>query len=294
MSKRVPARINCPVCKAQFDVKLYRSLWVEYPSNRRLIADNELNLVTCPHCHESTRLEFSVLCTNVQRKIAIWYEPYPDPAVDNDMRQYAQHFGQNSFYAQAPRVRNWEDFKAKLTLMEALSHKDAHRSLPNPSEELDKTMGAFIKSLPQRRPLWLSHIRSPIFRFMYAALPMTGLVLFAALNHFDNFNRWLNDFGVEILFYYGLVTCLLFFLLTAISRLADNLQGTLTKDVRMYLFASICWVVMSSLVLWLFDPFDYGGFKYMYDREIAQMLFIVLGLPILIGFAYFSFKKYVK
>lgn len=158
MSKRVPARITCPACKAHFDVELYRSLWVEEPSNRRLITDDQLNLLTCPHCHVSTRLEFPVLCTNVQRKIAIWYEPYPDPAVDDDMRQYAQHFGPNSFYAQAPRVRNWDDFKAKLTKLEALSHKDKQRPLPKPSPEMAATMDAFIKSMPNRPPSWLSNL----------------------------------------------------------------------------------------------------------------------------------------
>ena len=294
MSKRVPARITCPSCKAHFDVELYRSLWVEDPQNRRLVADDQLNLVTCPHCHVSTRLEFPVLCTNVQRKIAIWYEPYPDPAVDDDMRQYAQHFGPNSFYAQAPRVRNWDDFKAKLTEMEALSHKDKQRPLPNPSPEMAATMDAFIKSLPKRRPSWLSHLRSPVFRLIYAALPMTALILFAAWNHRTDFDGWLHDFGSEIVLYFVIVTGPLFGLLTAINAVADNLPSVLPKAARAYLFLAICWVVMSFSVLLLFDPLEYGSFGYMDGRQIAQAIFIVVGLPFLSGLAFYSFKRFVK
>ena len=287
-------RITCPACKAHFVVELYRSLWVEEPANRRLVADDQLNLVTCPHCHVSTRLDFPVLCTNVQRKIAIWYEPYPDATVDDDMRQYAQHFGANSFYAQAPRVRNWNDFKAKLTELEALSHKDKQRPLPKPSPEIAATMDSVIKSLPYRRPSWLSHLQNPVLRLIYGALPITVLILFGAWNHRDSFNDWLQRFGGEIAWYFVVVTGICFGILTALNAWAHKLPSVLPKTARIYIFLTICWIVMSFLFLLLFDPLEYGSLSYMDGRQVAQAIFIVVGLPILTGIALFFFKRFVR
>lgn len=294
MSKRIPAQITCPACKSHFDVELYRSIWVEYPENRRLVAEDKLNLVTCPHCHVSTRLEFPVLCTNVQRKIAIWYEPYPDPAVDEDMRQYAKHFGPNSFYAQAPRVRNWNDFKAQLTLLEAMSYKDQERPLPKSSEEMATAMSGFIKSLPKRRPSWLSHLRSPVLRAIYAALPMTAMILFAAWSNQNDLESWFYKYKGEMALYFSMVTGLLFGLLTAINALAVNGLSVITKSARIYLFLGTCWGVMSFLVLLLFDPLEYGSPGYMNDREIAQAIFIIGGIPLLSGIAFYSFNRFIR
>ncbi len=294
MSKRVPVRITCPACKDHFDVELYRSLWVEVPANRRLVADDRLNLVTCPHCHVSRRLEFPVLCTNVLRKIAIWYEPYPDQAVDDDVRQYAQHFGPNSFYAQALRVRNWDDFKAKLTELEALSHKDKQRPLPKPSVEMAATMDAFIKSLPNKRPSWLSHLQSPAFRLIYAAFPITALILLGAWNHRTSFDDWLHSFGSEIAWLFVIGTGTFYGLLTTLNAWAHKLPSALPKTARVYLFLAICWAVMSFFVLLLFDPLEYEDLSYMDGRQIAQVVFIVVGLPLLSGIALFVFKRLVR
>ena len=294
MSKRISARITCPACKGHFDVELYRWLWVEDPANRRLVADDRLNLVTCPHCHVGTRQEFAVLCTNVQRKIAIWYEPYPDPAVDDDVRQYAQHFGQNSFYSQALRVRNWDDFKAKLTELEALSHKDKQRPMPKQSLETAATVDAFIKSLPNKHPSWLSHLQSPAFRLVYAALPITAPILFGAWNHRTSFDDWLHSFGSQIAWMFVIVTGTFFGLLTALNARVHKLPSAPSKTARVYLFLAMCWVVMSFLVLLLFDPLEYENLHYMDGRQIAQVIFIVFGLPLLSGIAFFVFKRLVK
>lgn len=294
MSKRVPARITCPACTAHFDVDLYRSLWVEDPQNRRLVADDQLNLVTCPHCCESTHLKFPVLCTNVQRKIAIWYEPYPDPAVDDDARQYAQHFGPNSFYAQAPRVRNWDDFKAKLTELEALSYKNQQRPLPKSSPEMAATIDDFIKSLPNRHPSWLSHLQNPVLRLVYAAAPFAILILFAAWNSRDYFDQWLQSFGSKVAWMFVVVTGICFAILTTLNAWALKLPSTLSRTARINTFLAICWVIMSSLVLLLFDPLEYGSLGYMHGRQIVQAIFIVVGLPLLISLAFYSFKRFVK
>ena len=149
MSKQVPAEIGCPQCGASFNVNLYRTLWVEDPANRALVAEDRVNRVTCPSCKTAARLEFPFLCTNVKRGIAIWYEPYPDAQVDKDVSLYKKHFGPDSFYAKAPRVHSWNEFKTKLLELEALT--DPTRPRPKVSAELAGAMTGFIRSLAAER-----------------------------------------------------------------------------------------------------------------------------------------------
>jgi hypothetical protein len=119
MSQSVEADITCSACKNDFPTNLYRSIWVEYPENRSLIFNDEINAVTCSHCKHHERLNFPFLCTNVERGFALWYEPYHDPEIDKDMAGYRKIWGPDSFYAKAPRISDWEDFKKKLLEMEA-------------------------------------------------------------------------------------------------------------------------------------------------------------------------------
>ena len=141
MSKRLPARIRCPNCDSQFEVMLYRSIWIEDPANRKLIFDDQVNVVICPQCTTRTKLDFPFLCTNVKEHIAVWYEPYPDPEIDNDMKQYANHFGPSSFYATAPRIRDWGAFKAKIIELE---QRPKMRPAAQPSPEMQRKMRGFI------------------------------------------------------------------------------------------------------------------------------------------------------
>lgn len=147
MSKRLPARIRCPNCDNQFEALLYRSIWIEEPANRKLIFDDQINVVICPKCKTKTKLEFPFLCTNVGERIAIWYEPYPDPQIDTDMKQYANHFGPNSFYATAPRIRDWEAFKAKI--LECERQPDM-RPAAQPSPEMRQKMRGFIDHIKDK------------------------------------------------------------------------------------------------------------------------------------------------
>lgn len=123
MSKRVEARIQCPSCGLSKQMSLYRSLWVEDQANLALVMSDTLNLFECARCGLREQLPFAVLCTNVKRSIAIWYEPEPDPAVDDDIRQYTARFGPNHFFSRAERIADWEHFKRRLSeLLNAGQH----------------------------------------------------------------------------------------------------------------------------------------------------------------------------
>jgi hypothetical protein len=147
MSKQVPASISCPKCGQTSEISLYRSIWIEYPENRKLIFNNQINVFSCHRCGFSEKIPFSLLATNVKRHIAVWYEPSPDPHVESDMKQYAAQFGPKSFYAIAPRIRNWEDFKNKIVELEG---RTGIKSDLIVSTEMQNNMGWDVGSTKER------------------------------------------------------------------------------------------------------------------------------------------------
>jgi hypothetical protein len=118
LSKQVSAMLRCPSCGAEHNAKLYRSLWIEDPKNRAMVFEDRINVFNCPDCGHPERLAFSLLCTNKNLGFAVWYEPQHDPAVDKDVADYKKHLGPNSYFAKAPRIGNWEEFKAKIVELE--------------------------------------------------------------------------------------------------------------------------------------------------------------------------------
>jgi hypothetical protein len=118
MSKRVGAHIKCPSCGTETEFYLYRSLWIEDPENRKMVFEDRVNLFECPSCGRTERAQFPFLCTNKELGLAVWYEPYHDEAIDRDVEGYKQQMGPNSFYATAPRISDWEDFKKKIIEIE--------------------------------------------------------------------------------------------------------------------------------------------------------------------------------
>ena len=119
MSKKLEVEITCPGCKKPFNAEVFRSIWVEFPENLDLILNYKINYVTCPACGLAGNLPFAFLATNSVKQVAVWFEPFPDPQVDEDARQYAQHLGPDNFFAKAPRIRDWKEFKNTLVRLNA-------------------------------------------------------------------------------------------------------------------------------------------------------------------------------
>lgn len=156
MSKKLCANITCPQCAHVFPMQLYRSIWVEHPENRALILNDEINVMTCPKCRFHERLEFPFLCTNVKRGFALWYEPYHDPDIDEDIAHYKKMMGPNSFYAKAPRIPVWSDFKKKLIEIGATEsaemQKNANSLVHHVEERKRLEEGAPIKKRIRKNP----------------------------------------------------------------------------------------------------------------------------------------------
>ncbi len=151
VSKKINVSITCPECSQAFSVELYRSIWVEDNKNLDLIKNDKINVMTCPRCHFHQRVEFPFLCTNVKRGFALWYEPYPDPQIDKDIADYKKMMGQNSFYARAPRIPVWSDFKKKLIEMESSSPISAKPISISP--DMQKKIAGFVEYLEERKRL---------------------------------------------------------------------------------------------------------------------------------------------
>lgn len=111
MSKLVDATITCPHCGKEYPMKLFRTIWGEHESNRNMVLNDKINVPHCPHCGFSFKAPYPFLYVDVQAGFAVWWEPQHDAGIDSDAQGYAQMFGANSYYATAPRIANWEEFK---------------------------------------------------------------------------------------------------------------------------------------------------------------------------------------
>jgi hypothetical protein len=150
MSKKLETSVQCRKCGYEQNLVLFRSIWAEDPENRSLILNDQINLFRCDNCNHRERLDFPFLCTNVGKGLAIWYEPYPDAQIDADIEQYRKHMGANSFYAKAPRIADWETFKATFLELEAAGPQLGQK--PQYSSESRKIFRGFIDSLKGKKP----------------------------------------------------------------------------------------------------------------------------------------------
>jgi Zn ribbon nucleic-acid-binding protein len=157
VSKKVELELDCPRCQTAFKAALYRTIWVEFPENMDLIQKDQINLVQCPACGFSEMPPFPFLATNVKKKIAIWYEPIPDKNIASDIESYRRHHGEDSFYAKAPRIKDWVEFKSRL------SQLNIRPEVPSTFEDLSKLKRAMQSAYAERNS---SKQRSIISRFI--------------------------------------------------------------------------------------------------------------------------------
>ena len=130
MSKKLEANITCPHCGHTFKMELYRSIWGEYPENKELVLSDKINVAHCPKCNKDTKLEFSLLYTNTPKKIAVWWEPHFDPQVEKDENAYKM-VAPDSHLANAPRIKDWNEFKNKIIELEKDNINFKSTDIPN-------------------------------------------------------------------------------------------------------------------------------------------------------------------
>ena len=111
MSKKLEATITCPHCGREYPATLYRTIWGEYEENRSMVMEDKINVLTCPHCQFSFKAPFALMYVDIKANFAVWWMPHNDPQVEEDTVAYKKMFGERSFYATAPRIQDWEEFK---------------------------------------------------------------------------------------------------------------------------------------------------------------------------------------
>lgn len=114
MSKLVDAQIRCPHCGKEYSVKLFRTIWGEHESLRLKVMNDEVNVCTCPHCNYSFKAPYPFMYVDVKAGFAVWWEPEYDAGIDEETKGYVSMFGSGSYYATAPRIADWEEFKATI------------------------------------------------------------------------------------------------------------------------------------------------------------------------------------
>lgn len=97
---------------------LFQKVWIENPDLRQQLFNDELNVAHCEHCGLHARVASTMLVTNVPQNFAVWYEPKPDPSVDQFNANMERVYGQGNFYSEAPRVDSWEAFKETIQKFE--------------------------------------------------------------------------------------------------------------------------------------------------------------------------------
>ena len=112
MSKLVDITVTCPKCGQQYSAKVFRTLWGDGgTAQHNVLSNDKINVVECPHCHYAFRAPMAMMYVDCQAGFAVWWEPIHDDGIDKDKAGYASMFGPDSYYAKAPRVVDWEDFK---------------------------------------------------------------------------------------------------------------------------------------------------------------------------------------
>jgi hypothetical protein len=77
---------------------------------------DKINVAKCPSCGKGFKLPFPLMYTNSRQRFAVWWEPVPDPQIDEDTVGYKQMLGTNNYLATAPRIKDWYEFKETILI----------------------------------------------------------------------------------------------------------------------------------------------------------------------------------
>jgi hypothetical protein len=147
MSKMYEVEASCSRCSSRFKASLFKSIWGEHEENRAPVFGDQINVLQCPLCGTRTRAPASLMYVDLKRGFVVWYEPTPDPMIDAELPQYAAMFGPESCYVTAPRIVDWEDFKATIGRFE----RGELRAKPPSMENSRAAVQSLLKSLPKQK-----------------------------------------------------------------------------------------------------------------------------------------------
>lgn len=114
MSKLLDVTATCPKCGTTYPAKLFRTIWGENEGNRRMVMEDRINILECPHCHHKLHAPMAMMYVDVEKKFAVWWEPEYDSGIDEMTAGFRSMMGPGNYYENAPRITDWEEFKETI------------------------------------------------------------------------------------------------------------------------------------------------------------------------------------
>ncbi|HOH59458.1 MAG TPA: CpXC domain-containing protein [Candidatus Cloacimonadota bacterium] len=114
MSQKNRVKLTCSNCGNVFEATLYRTIWGEHQENRDLVMNDLINVVECPSCHEKAKVEYALFYNDTNVLCGVWWEPHPEPEIDECAAGWSQMWGVDNYMAQAPRIKDWQEFKETI------------------------------------------------------------------------------------------------------------------------------------------------------------------------------------
>jgi len=105
-------------CGHTHSMTLYRSIWGEYPENRKMVMQDEINVFHCPDCGFRVKIETSLMYTNADMFFAVIWEPEHDEGIDKNIELLDKLMGKGNYLSEAPRIKDWEEFKKTIIRFE--------------------------------------------------------------------------------------------------------------------------------------------------------------------------------
>lgn len=291
MSKKVGAGIVCSQCGQETPTQLYRSLWLEDPKNMKMVCDDHVNVFSCPHCLFSERLKFPFLATNRNKKYAVWYEPYRDEAVDADVADYKKHMGPTSYLALAPRIADWEDFKAKIEEFEDTKSPDRPSGV-DLSPEMNTAFESFVSNIevqnsssdPKSNDAVLKKSSINYWKWSVGIWLVLSIIFIALFGY----NVWVGAAILNQLIVFGAAIPLSTFILMLsvrwfLRRFPPNKYSQTTKKiiagVVTWELAAYAWIIIYHSVWY---DYEYGTIEVVFAEEF-QPYFVLPPIVIIVG-----------
>lgn len=309
MSMQLDAMITCPHCGHKFAAKIYRTLWVEEPKNRELFLNDEVNKIVCPSCKVASPLyeQTSLLCVDVKLGVAVWHEPRPDNQISIDQELYRKHMGEDSFYAKAPRISKWEDFKKKFLEMETEAIKN--KTTPNAklSDNAQSIIHGFAEHIKSKTdsenyPRYLRHLRNLFYRFLYATIPFFAFLCFL----WERKGKVYHEHGLApFLIVFLIFTAITYSLLTIMSYVVSKPWREREKPFRLTCFLIIFWIVLliiyaivQEILGWRSASQMLKGSErsegYGYYLDMSELILLAIIPPTIGATATYIYQRYIK
>lgn len=192
-------------------------------------------------------------------------------------------------YADSPSL--YEDHAQQIMDQLEIEHKrkmDAKRYAENKIRQED---------IKPTYPRSLRHISTNMRRIIYSPIPFLLFLMFIIVVEGPSKFKQIIIRDLDDLIVIGAISSVVtYFVYTSLyiifSKIVRNWKSR--KDIRLWCFCSLLWIVGFMAFAALFDPFDYGGWSYMRDEEILHIVMVMFVPPTFFSSAYYFYGKYVK